>query len=264
MTLAFSRNSSLETPALVLIHAFPLNSKMWKHQLNGLDDTIQVIAPDMPGFGESEPFTEVPSMGAYVRSLLSFLDTQNIKQAIFAGCSMGGYILFELWRVAPERVRGLILCDTRAEADAPEMREVRMKTIEQVLQNGPAELAEAMLPKLVSSSTLEKRPDLMEKLKQFIINNPNQGIAHALQALADRPDSSNDLPTINVPVLILVGEDDQLTPPDLAKSMHNKIPGSRLGIIKNAGHLSPLEQPERANTVIRTFLMESGLIFGDA
>jgi len=236
---------------------------MWKHQVNGLDDTIQVIAPDMPGFGESEPFTEVPSMSAYVSSLLSFLDDQNIEKAIFAGCSMGGYILFELWRVAPDRVKGLILCDTRAEADAPEMREVRMKTIEQVLKNGPAELAEAMLPKLVSAVTLEKRPGLMERLHQTILNNPSQGIAHALQALADRPDSSNDLAKINVPVLILVGEEDQLTPPDLAKSMQEKISGSHLSIITNAGHLAPLEQPERANTAIRTFLLQSGLILGD-
>ncbi len=263
MTLAFSSNSSAETPPLVLIHAFPLNREMWKHQLSGLEDTIQVIAPDMPGFGESEPLTESPGMSAYVRSLLSWLDEQDIKQAIFAGCSMGGYILFELWRIAPERVKGLILCDTRAEADAPEMRENRLLTIQQVLEDGPIALANAMPPKLVSSATLKKQPELMEKLKQAILNNPTKGIANALQALADRPDSTNDLSSINIPVQILVGEDDQLTPPDLAKSMHGKIPNSHLGIIKDAGHLSPLEQPEQANTIIRTFLLESGLILGD-
>lgn len=260
MTIHFIENKNTSSLPLILIHAFPLNRWMWKHQVEGLEDCIRVIAPDIPGFGESERLMEPPSMRAYVKSLLNFLNSKEMEKAIFGGCSMGGYILFELWRYAPERVAGFILCDTRAEADTQEMRQNRKKSIEDVRANGTAKLTETMLPKLISPATVQTQDDLMNDLRNIILNTDKEGIADAQQALADRPDSLETLKTIIVPTLILVGEDDILTPPDVAGFMQERIPNSNLEIIPNAGHLSPLEQPERTNEAIRTFLLESGLI----
>ncbi|MGC9328058.1 MAG: alpha/beta fold hydrolase [Candidatus Hinthialibacter sp.] len=260
MTIAFSENKNTGSRPLVLIHAFPLDRRMWDHQVKGLENTIRVIAPDTPGFGNSDRLSEKPSMRAYVNSWLQFLDDREIEQAVFGGCSMGGYILFELWRQAPERTAGLILWDTRADADAPDARENRLQTIEEVQANGPASLAETMPAKLLSPATYETRPDLVDELKKTILANPKDGIADALQALADRPDSTDTLKTITAPTLILVGEDDVLTPPELAQSMHAHITNSRLEIIPQAGHLSPLEQPDKTNAIIESFLREASLL----
>ncbi|MBN2327896.1 MAG: alpha/beta fold hydrolase [Candidatus Omnitrophica bacterium] len=260
MPIAFSDNKNSSKRPLVLIHAFPLDRRMWDHQVNGLENIIRVIAPDTPGFGNSDRLTDKPSMSAYVTSLLQFLDDQGIEQAVFGGCSMGGYILFELWRKAPERTAGLILWDTRADADAPDARENRLKTIKEVRENGAASLAETMPAKLLSPVTFKTRTDLVDELKKTILNNPKEGIADAQQALADRPDSTNTLRTITAPALILVGEDDVLTPPELAQSMHSQIQNSRLEIIPQAGHLSPLEQPEKTNAIVESFLREGSLL----
>lgn len=260
MTLAFSENENPIGISLVLLHAFPLNRRMWRHQVIGLSDTIHVVAPDLPGFGESKPLSEPPSMTAYVHSLLDFLDERRIDSAVFGGCSMGGYILFELWRTAPERMKGLVLCDTRAEADGPEMREKRRKSIEEVCRIGTASLADTMLPHLVCPATYQNRRHLVDALNEDILGNPREGIANVLQALADRPDSTETLKSISVPVLILAGAEDGITPPSLALAMREQIQNSHCAIISDAGHLSPLEQPEQVNATIRTFLKEAGLI----
>ena len=128
MNLAFSESGKPKPLSLILVHAFPLNGAMWKHQLKDLQDVLHVIAPDLPGFGRSKPLEEAPGVDGYAKALIQFMDAKGIASAIFGGCSMGGYILFELWRQAPERVTGLILCDTRAEADTPEAREKRPMT----------------------------------------------------------------------------------------------------------------------------------------
>lgn len=260
MALAFSENDKRGGLSLVLLHAFPLNRRMWKHQLSGLNDTIHAVAPDLPGFGESEALSEPPSMKAYVNSLLDFLDERGISSAVFGGCSMGGYILFEFWRTAPERVKGLVLCDTRAEADAPEMRERRRQSIEEVRSLGTAPLAETMLPRLVCPVTYQNSRHLIDDLTKDILGNSREGIANALQALADRPDSTETLKSVSVPVLILVGAEDGLTPPSVAQAMQENLPKSHYAIIPDAGHLSPLEQPESVNSALRIFLIEAGLI----
>ncbi len=228
---------------------------MWEHQLNGLSTKRRVITFDLPGFGKTPPLQEEEgSMGAYADAIFSFLDEKGVEKAIFAGCSMGGYILFEMWRRASNRFAGLILSDTRAEADTKEAREKRSNTIDEVRSNGAVALAGTMTPNLLGPETLEKRKELVEKVHQTIQHNSPIGIIHALQAMAARPDSSDLLKEISVPTLILVGKDDLLTPPDLARSMKEAIPHSHLEIIPQAGHLAPLEQPKKVNQAILKWL----------
>lgn len=260
MPLIYSENSNKGKLTLVLIHAFPLNRHMWKYQLTGLQDSVHVIAPDLPGFGESKRLQESPSINAYGKALFELLDSMGIEKAIFGGCSLGGYILFELWRMAPQRVSGLILCDTRAEADTPEVRKNREKSIEEVLTKGTSPLAEAMPLKLLSPTTYQNHNHVVSEVTNAILGNARIGIADAQLALASRLDSTETLATISVPTLIIVGEDDLLTPPNLARSMQGQIPHSHINIIPSAGHLSPLEQPERVNSAIWTFLVERGFL----
>lgn len=262
MDLAYSENGKSVAPHLVLIHAFPLNRSMWKYQLDGLADHAHVIAPDLYGCGETPIYsrgetpiyTIKPNMTYYARTIIHFLNQMSINKAILGGCSMGGYILFELWRAYPERFAGLILCDTRAEADTLEARAVRLQSVEAILEQGLSPLAEGMIPKLLSSNTLETKPDLVSDIKNAILTNNKKGVAYAQYAMARRPESTETLYTIDVPTLILVGEQDVLTPPDLARSMNEKIPHSQLHVLPEAGHLSPVEQPEMANQLIRGFI----------
>jgi 3-oxoadipate enol-lactonase len=165
MNLSYTMKGSSDNLPLVLIHAFPLNKAMWRHQLEDLSDIACVIAPDTPGFGESPVLSEPPTMNAYVKKFQDLLSSLNIEKAVFCGCSMGGYILFELWRQCPERVAGLILCDTRAEADGEEARKKRENSIEQVNAQGTQATAEAMLPVLAGQHTRQNRQALVEEIK---------------------------------------------------------------------------------------------------
>jgi len=259
MNLAYSEKGNPNSPALVLIHAFPVNRQMWKHQLDGLSDIMRVVAPDLPGFGESPELGEEKSVAAFAREVVRLLDQLSIPKAVFGGCSMGGYLVFELWRQAPERFAGIILCDTRCEADSPEARENRMKTIAQIREQGVAPL-ESMLAKLICGETAANRKELVEDIRVVILSTSPASAIDALQALADRPDSSQTLASVNVPALAIVGEKDVVSPLDVVRFMQEKIRGARLAIIPNAGHLSPLENPQTVNGAIREFLMEYKII----
>ncbi|MEW6233964.1 MAG: alpha/beta fold hydrolase [Candidatus Omnitrophota bacterium] len=259
MNLAYSEKGNLNAPALVLIHAFPMNRRMWQHQLEDLSDILRVVAPDLPGFGESPGLVEEKSMAAFAREVVLLLDQLSIRKAVFGGCSMGGYILFELWRQAPERFAGMILCDTRCEADSPEARENRMKTIAQIREQGAAPL-EAMLAKLICGETAANRKELAEEIRQVILSTQQNSAVDALRALADRPDSSETLAGVIVPALAIVGEKDAVSPPEVVRFMQEKIRGATLAVIPNAGHLSPLENPQAVNGAIREFLWEYKII----
>lgn len=260
MALAYEKQGNPSHPPLILIHAFPLNHQMWKYQLAGLSPHIQVFAPDLPGFGQSPLLEASPSLAAYTDSMVDFMASRQIPRAVFGGCSMGGYILFDLWRKYPEKVAGLILCDTRPEADTPEVREKRLKTISDIRTHGHSPLIMSMMPNLFSPQTLEKHPSLVEEVRQWIIANPTEGIIHALTALASRSDSTSFLSRISTPTLILVGQEDKLTPPESAQALQKQIPHSRLEIIPEAGHLSPYEQPEFVNTAILQYLQQEDFV----
>jgi 3-oxoadipate enol-lactonase len=239
-------------PALVLVHGFPLDRALWRAQA-ALRDVARVISFDLPGFGEAPPAEGSPGMGGYADAIIGVLDAARLERATVCGLSMGGYVLFELWRRHPERVERLVLCDTRAEADSPEGKQARLAGIGQVRRGQRAALLDGFPPKLLASGSLGK-PQIVEEVRAMGRRSSDAGLIAALQALHDRPDSTLTLRTIRVPTMVVVGAEDTLTPLAAARVMRDGIVGSALVEIPGAGHLSPLENPEAFNAVLRGFL----------
>ncbi|MBI1387937.1 MAG: alpha/beta fold hydrolase [bacterium] len=254
MMLSYLEAGNRTQPPLILIHAFPVHQSMWKHQLEGLKEHVWVIAPGTPGFGGSALLDGEARMENYVAEILHFMDELGVEQAAFAGCSMGGYILFELWRRASHRVRALIFCDTRAEADSPEARDNRFKVADQVRNEGTGSLADGMPAKLLGTTTQQQNPQLVEEIAAMIREADPEAVARGQTAMARRSESVSTLPAISAPVLVIVGEEDAITPPDAARTIVSGVPNARLEMIEKAGHLSPFEQPEAVNRFIVTFL----------
>ena len=200
---------------LLLVHAFPLNSAMWRRQIDALAPRYRVIAPDLRGFGASAPGTGAGSLDQHADDLAALLDHLGLERAAVAGLSMGGYISFALWRRHRGRVAALILADTRAGADSEEGRQGREQNARLAEERGPGALAEQMLPKLLSGNAPAA---LHDELRHIIEGNDRAGIAAALRAMAARPDSTALLPSIDVPTLVIVGTEDALTPPSEART----------------------------------------------
>jgi len=242
-------------PAVLLLHAFPLGLSMWDPQAEALAATHRVVRFDARGFGGSQlddvaPLTteRIADDGAYL------LDRLWIDEAVVHGCSMGGYAAFAFGRRHPKRLAGLVLQDTRAGADTPEARANRAALATKVLEEGAAAAVGAFLPKLLGQTSHRERPPLVATLTERILATSPRAIANALYGLAARADSRTMLPGISVPTLVLVGEEDVLTPPDEAKAMAAAIPGARLEVIPRAGHLANLENPDAVNAALRSFL----------
>ncbi len=242
---------------LLLVHGFPLDCRMWPTR-EELARRRTVLAPSLPGFGGTSPPPRPGSMGAYADFILAETDRAGIGQAVFCGLSMGGYVLFELLRRAPARVAGLVLCDTRAEADPPEARSAREAAMALVETGRRAEFLDGFATRLAAPAALADPGfrGLLESMGEAV---SDEGLIAALEALRDRSDSRPLLPKIQVPVLVLVGEEDGVTPPALAESMHRAIPGSRLVVIPGAGHLVPMERPAGFTSALITFLRDAGL-----
>jgi 3-oxoadipate enol-lactonase len=240
---------------VVLIHAFPMGSGMWRTQREAITDR-EVIAPPLPAFDGRARVPE-PTIDAYARDVLAALDGARIDRAVFGGLSLGGYVLFGILRQAPERVAGLILADTRTSLDTPERLAARVRSIETVRQRGPAAIADEMIPNLLGPTTHATRPDVAAELRQLIESQSADAIADGLEAMITRPDSAAVLSTIDVPTLIIVGSEDTITPVADAQSMHHAIRGSRLVIIPGAGHMSNMEAPREFNAALTEFLQGS-------
>jgi 3-oxoadipate enol-lactonase len=238
--------------ALVLLHAFPLGAGMWTPQTDAFPGW-RVLAPAFPGFDDVPPVA-APSMAAFVEHVWRVLDEAGVARAVLCGVSMGGYAAFEAWRQAPGRVAGLVLADTRAEADTPEGRQGRMAMREALASQGPAAVADAMLPKMLGAGTLDSESALVARVRGLILGQSREGIDGAIQALMTRPDSGPTLATITVPVLALAGEDDVLTPPADAQRIADGIPGAACVRLAGAGHMSNLERPDAFNDAVGRFL----------
>jgi 3-oxoadipate enol-lactonase len=239
-------------PPVVLLHGFALSREMWRQQVAALAATHRVVAPDLRGFGESggTPAT-LDDLAADVRALVTHL---RLSAFVMGGFSMGGYVLFRYLARHGHGIRGLMLLDTRAEADTPEGKARRAAAIGRIAAEGPDGFLEEFLRQMLTPGTLGARPEIVTEARRIVRTAPAKALAAALQAMADRPDSSPLLPKIAAPVLIVVGEADQLTPPESARRMHAAISGSTLVVIPDAGHLSNLEQPERFNAALLEFL----------
>lgn len=241
-------------PPVVLIHAFPANHEMWLPAAEMLCTHYRLILPDVRGHGDSEPGNGPATMEKHAGDLARICDDADVKRAVFAGISIGGYILFEFWRRHRDRVRALILCDTKAQADTEESRKTRLQAADDVLKRGPEPFVEGMLPKLLGKTTQNTRPDLVAEARRMMMKMTAKGIAAVQRGMAARPDSLPTLKTINVPTLILVGDEDNLTTAADAELMHSSIPGSQLRVIPKGGHYAPFERHEAVGHEIRRFL----------
>jgi 3-oxoadipate enol-lactonase len=240
-------------PPVVLLHGFPLDARVWAAQREALAGTHRVVTPDLRGFGRStsdKPFT-MESIADEVHALLAELGALPV---VLGGLSMGGYAALAYAKKYPTDLKGLLLIDTRAEADTPEGREARQKMIELVRRDGSSAVADAMMPKMLAPDTPSRAPQVAQELRRIMESQPPRTIENALVALRDRPDFGQDLPSIAVPTLVLVGEADAITPPAMAQTLQRNIPNAKLVTIPNAGHMTPMEQPEQVNRAIRDFV----------
>ena len=241
---------------IVFLHAFPLNRTMWAQQEEVLCSQFRIITIDLRGHGESDaPFWRY-TLEQSADDIKALLDHLAIRQAVFTGLSMGGYILFAFYRKYAARVKGLILADTRAQADTAEGKDGRFQMAQIAYKKGPSAIADMMLLKLLSPTSIQTRPDLVQHVRTMIEGNEISGIAGDLMAMADRPDSVPLLSQITCPTQIIVGELDQATPPSDARLMADSIPNARLSLIPQAAHLTNLEQPDTFNHIVATFASE--------
>ncbi len=243
-------------PALLLVHAFPLRGAMWRAQLDALAPGVRGLAPDLPGFGGSSP-GGTASVDAWADRLVRLLDALAIDRAIVGGCSMGGYVALAFARRHPARLSGLLLSDTRSDADTPDGRAKRDATIAQTRLAGTGPLVDAMLPNLLAKATHAERPDLVARVRGLMDATP-EGVIDAVQALRDRPDAGPGLAAITVPTQVIVGEHDGITPLPLAEALAAAIPGARLTVIAGAGHLPSIEAPQPFEAALRALLTRVG------
>lgn len=241
---------------LVLIHAFPLGAGMWEGQLRALPPGWRLIAPDLRGFGGStiEANEPDPSIDDYATDVADVLRELGIRSAVIGGCSMGGYAAFALFRSAPQLVEAAVLVDTRAGADTSEGRANRRSMLALLDREGPSGVGRDMMPKLLGRTTLSERPEIEPLVRRLIKQQPAEALRGAIRRMMLRPDSTAVLQGLTVPALVVVGEEDQLTPPDEARRIADLIPGAQLAVLPGAGHLPNLEHPRLFNDTLAAFL----------
>ncbi len=241
-------------PAVLFVHGYPFDRSIWSHQVAALDG-YRRIAPDLRGMGASDAPDLGYSMEIYAADLAALLDVLDVEEVVLCGLSMGGYIAFECLRRWRQRVRGLVLMDTRAEADSTEGRKARDAAAALARERGADAVTESLLPRVLGRSTRTGASITAERVRGMMSSTPVPGLIGALAAMRDRPDSSPLLAELaGVPTLVVVGEEDELTPPDTAHALADRIPGARLVTIPGSGHLPPVERPVETTRALLEFL----------
>ena len=246
--------------ALVLVHGFPFDGKMWSGQLDALSEQARVLAPDLPGFGDSSALpgkVEDASMGDYAAELAGWARDMGITRLTLAGHSMGGYVAMAFARLYPDMLGRLVLVCTRPGPDTDEGREGRYKLAAAVKERGPQAVVDGMLPKLLSEATKQNRPEIVQQVEEIMQRQSVEGIVAALYAMASRPDSGPSLEQVEVPTLIITGAEDPIIPAADADKMLELIPGSRHVAIPATAHMPMMEDPEAFNEALRGFLSET-------
>jgi 3-oxoadipate enol-lactonase len=239
---------------VVLLHPFPSHHEFWYPAASAFDSTYRLILPDLRGHGESEIGEGPALMQKHATDIARVLDDAGVGKAVFVGCSIGGYILFEFWRRFRSRVTALALCDTRPQADNAEARSNRLKAAATVLEQGTEQFLDSMIPKFMGRTTIGTRPDLVEGARVMMRQMSPEDISLVQQGMAARPDSVADLKTIDVPTMIVIGEEDAFSTVADGELMRQNLAGSQLKVIPKAGHYAPWEQPEAVGAILRRFL----------
>jgi len=253
-TVCYNDEGPDDAPVIILIHGFPFNKSMWNTQVEALENNYRVVSYDIRGHGSSDAGKEEFSIELFVNDLLSIMDALKIEKAILCGLSMGGYIALNAIEHYPKRFSALILCDTNCIADTPEAKEKRMKAIESIKKNGVEKYADESISNLFAPESFSTMKEEIAYVREMIIKTSEQSICNTLHALSIRTETCDKLPDIKVPVLIMVGKKDKITPSSAAQLMHEKIIGSILHIIGHAGHLSNIENPYDFNKHLRKFV----------
>ncbi|WP_165063864.1 alpha/beta fold hydrolase [Paludisphaera rhizosphaerae] len=245
-------------PVVVLLHGFPLSRAMWDAQVHALSASHRVVAPDLRGHGESPAPDGTYTMDQMADDVAELLDGLGIVEpVVLGGLSMGGYVALAFALKHPNRLRGLILADTRAAADAPEAARLREETAQSVSREGrTATVVETMIPRLFARTTLQNRPGLVSAMQEVMERTSASGVIGALLGMARRPDRRDRLGEIIAPTLVVVGQEDVVSPPEEARAIAEALPNSQLAIIPHAGHLAPYEDPEAFNAVVLAFLKD--------
>lgn len=248
-----------EGTPLVLLHAFPLSRRMWQFQYDGLTTQMRLVTPDLPGFGESAVSADAPDLGVMADGVLALLDRLDLEDVLLGGLSMGGYVAMEILRRRPDRVRALVLADTKASADADAAAANRRRMAD-VLEDGrnARVLVHDVLPTVVGDTTREEHPETLTWLREIVEETDPLGAAWAQRAMAARRDSFETLRQVRVPTLVVVGEEDALSPPSDAEAMVDAVPGAELVVLERAGHLSAVEAPDDFNDAVGEFVLRLG------
>lgn len=242
---------------LVLLHGFPVDSRMWAATASLVDASWQVLAVDLPGLGGSADYLPEPaSMDASAAAVLDAIEPYVSGEGllVLAGLSMGGYVVQAALRSNSELLDGVIFLDTRANADSPEAAANRLKIADESLQLGTSALVSAMASSTLSEANAHSRPELVSFMSELITSQRGSGVAWSQQAMASRPDSFDTLRQTTVPALVIVGVDDQVSPVDVMQDMNQALTESSLVVIADAGHMSPVEQPAAVAEAINEYL----------
>ena len=247
--------SSGAGPPVVLLHAFPLDGRMWAPQVEALAGSYQLIVPDLRGFGAAkEQAVEEAGMDLLADDVARLLDDRGLDRVVLGGLSLGGYVALAFVRRHADRLGGLLLLDTKASADTEPARADRLRMAERVLAEGTGFLPEAMLPRLLGKTSLEERPELVERVAALIRGQDPRAVAGAQRGMAARPDATDVLAGVAVPTLVVAGEEDAIIGPEVGRELAAAIPDARFLLVERAGHLANLEQPEVVNEALLDFL----------
>lgn len=254
ITVNYTDEGPENAPVIIFIHGFPFSKEMWNKQMEVLNENFRVLAYDIRGHGKSYAGNDDFSIELFVRDLLSLMNVLQIEKTTLCGLSMGGYIALNAVEHHPKRFDALVLCDTNCIADSAEAKGKRMKAIEGLWENGVEKFADDSLKNFFAQESFTTKKEVIDGVREMIINTSEKSIIKTLLALSKRKETCSKLPEIKVPVLIMVGEEDKITPPEAAQIMHENISDSELSIIKHSGHISNLENPEQFNEHLKRFL----------
>lgn len=254
ITISYNDQGPDDAPVIIFIHGFPFNKTMWRQQVEALKGSYRTIAYDVRGHGNTEIGNETFSIDLFADDLVNLMDELNLSKAILCGLSMGGYIALNAVEKYPERFDGLILSNTQCTADTPEGKEKRMKTIQSIKESGVEKYAEESIKNLFLPVSFSVKQKEVAAVKQMIINTSQQSLCNTLLALANRNETCTHLAEIDIPVLIMVGREDKITPPPTALLMHDKIRDSQMHVLNHAGHLANIENQYEFNYQLRSFV----------